>query len=176
METGKTPRFWARIKIAWRILTDPQFALRVGEPVTTARALKGSKSPGNMPSDERLAFFLLSSLQREGRLIDFLQQNVSDYSDAEVGAAARVVHAGCKKFLREHLTLKQVVEGEEGRVLSVEPGFDAGRIRLTGNLSGEPPFRGTLKHHGWLAVEASWPGLQENIDPRILSPAEVELP
>ncbi len=118
---------------------------------------------------------LLGALQREGRFIDFLQQEVAGFSDAEVGAAARVVHGGCRKVLRQYFEIQPVATEAEGSTMTVPKGFDANRIRLMGNVSGQPPFRGTLKHHGWAAKEIRLPALSEAVDPRIIAPAEVEL-
>ena len=118
---------------------------------------------------------VLSLLQREGRLIDFLQENVASFSDAEVGAAARVVHAGCQKTLTDHFTLAPVFKESEGDAVTLPAGFDAQRVRITGNVAGQPPFRGTLKHHGWVATSVRLPDVSAALDPRVLAAAEVEL-
>jgi hypothetical protein len=115
-------------------------------------------------------------LQREGRLIDFLQEDVAGFSDEQVGAAARVVHDGCRKVVRQYLALEPVLKDSEGASVQVPAGFDAQRIRLTGNVAGQPPFKGSLKHHGWAAREVSLPLPPAAMDPKILAPAEVELP
>lgn len=120
--------------------------------------------------------FLLSMLQREGRLIDFVQEDIAKYSDSEVGAAARIVHEGCRRVVREHLQIEPVLPDTEGANVQVPPGFDAQRIRLTGNVTGTPPFKGALKHHGWEASAVKLPLPPSAIDPKILAPAEVELP
>jgi hypothetical protein len=59
--------------------------------------------------------------------------------------------------------------------MSLPAGFDAQRVRLTGNVTGQPPFRGTLKHHGWIATAVRMPAITEALDPRVVAPAEVEL-
>jgi hypothetical protein len=119
---------------------------------------------------------VLSLLQREGRLIDFLQQEVSGFADEEVGAAARVVHAGCSKALKQYFSFKPAVAQTEGAFMTVPAGFDAQRVRLTGNITGQPPYKGTVKHHGWIANEVRLPAVAESLDPRVVAPAEVELP
>lgn len=121
------------------------------------------------------ALLLLNALQREGRLVDFLQQEVSGFSDEEIGAAARVVHGGCRKVIRQYFELEPATPGAEGEAVTLPAGFDAQRFRLTGNVAGQPPFRGTLKHHGWVAREIRMPVLNEAMDPRVVAPAEVEL-
>jgi hypothetical protein len=118
---------------------------------------------------------VLGLLQREGRLIDFLQEDVASFSDAEIGAAARVVHAGSRKVLSQYLTLEPVLKDSEGASVTVPVGFNPERIRLTGNVTGQPPFRGALKHHGWVASAIRLPAPSATLDPRIIAPAEVEL-
>jgi hypothetical protein len=108
--------------------------------------------------------------------VDFLQQDVASFSDEEVGAAARVVHGGCRKVLQQYFDLEPAAKEAEGTEVSLLAGFDAQRWRLTGNVAGQPPFRGTLRHHGWVARAIRIPALAETIDPRVVAPAEVELP
>ena len=121
------------------------------------------------------ALQLLSLFQREARLIDFTQENLSAYSDADIGAAARVVHEGCSKVLREHFTIEAVRSEAEGSRVVLEQGFDAAAVRLTGNVVGQAPFRGTLSHRGWRSTDVRLPKLAEAHDAAILAPAEVEL-
>jgi hypothetical protein len=68
-----------------------------------------------------------------------------------------------------------VLKDAEGASVTVPAGFDAQRIRLTGNVAGQPPFRGALKHHGWLATSVRLPAVSTALDPRVVAPAEVEL-
>lgn len=121
------------------------------------------------------ALQLLSLLQREGRFVDFLEEDVSSFSDAQIGAAARVVHDGCRKAIREHLPIEPVRTEEEGAKIKLEKGFDAHRVRLTGNVTGEAPFTGTLAHRGWKVKEVKLPKMTEGHDASIVAPAEVEV-
>jgi hypothetical protein len=114
-------------------------------------------------------------LQQEGRFVDFLEEDVSAYSDADIGAAARVVHEGCRKALREHIRFEPVRSEPEGSRLTLEQGFDASSVRLAGNVVGQPPFTGTLVHRGWRAEEVKLPRLAQGHDVSVLAPAEVEL-
>jgi hypothetical protein len=123
--------------------------------------------------DGALAFLAL--LQREGRLVDFLQEPLDGFSDADIGAAARDVHRGCKKVIAQHLSLEPVMPGAEEAKVSVPKGFDPAEIRLIGEAKGEPPLRGTLRHHGWRVVDAKLPALAEGVDRTVIAPAEVEL-
>jgi len=118
---------------------------------------------------------LLSLLQKEGRFVDFLQEDVSGYSDQEVGAAARVVHEGCQRVLRDHLSIEPVRQEAEGSSVTLPKGFDPAAVRPTGNVIGEPPFTGSLVHRGWRAVEVRLPKVSSSRDVRILAAAEVEL-
>jgi hypothetical protein len=121
---------------------------------------------------------ILSALQREGRLVDFLQEDLAAYEDAQIGAAVRSIHVGCRKAIAEHMELKPVYEqDEEGAQVTVKPGFDARAVRLTGNVSGNPPFRGVLRHRGWQVTRVELPVLvAEQKEKRwILAPAEVEI-
>jgi hypothetical protein len=125
--------------------------------------------------DPRPALQLLALLQREGRLVDFVEEDIAGFPDAAVGAAARTVHAGCKKVLAELVALEPVLDEREGAQVTVERGFDPAAVRLTGNVVGDPPFRGALRHHGWRAREVKLPPTGDGAQAAILAPAEVEL-
>jgi Domain of unknown function (DUF2760) len=159
-----------------RALANPDFARRAGGLLHPAQAQAAPK-PAELPPERRHAsgLVVLSLLQREGRLIDFLQEDVTAFSDAEVGAAARVVHSGCQRAFKEHFTVEPILKDAEGSAVQIPAGFDAQRIRVTGNVAGQPPFRGTLKHHGWVLTEVRLPVMSETLDPRVLVAAEVEL-
>jgi hypothetical protein len=121
------------------------------------------------------ALQLLGLLQREGRFVDFVMEDVGAFSDAEIGAAARVVHDGCARALREHLPVAPVRdEAEESRV-TLPPGYDAASVRVTGNVTGQPPYTGTLKHRGWRVQRVKLPTLADGHDAAVIAPAEVEL-
>jgi uncharacterized protein DUF2760 len=134
-----------------------------------------ARPPEPVKLDPRPALQLLALLQREGRLVDFLEEDLAGFPDASVGAAARAVHAGCKRALQEYLQLEPVMGGAEGARVTVERGFDAAAIRLTGNVVGEPPFQGSLRHHGWRAKAVKLPPPKDGQDASLLAPAEVEL-
>ena len=185
-ENLKDLSFFARlgtgISCALRALSSPAFArqaaaLLAAGPAPAPPAPAPAPRPVAPPPEKTPAAGLqmLALLQREGRLIDFLQEDVASFPDADVGAAARVVHEGCRKVLRQSLTLAPVLAQSEGDTVTVPIGFDAQRIRLTGNVAGQPPFRGALKHHGWVATEIRLPQVAESLDARVLAPAEVEL-
>ena len=121
------------------------------------------------------ALALLALLQREGRLVDFLREGLESYTDGDIGVAVRDIHRGCKKVIDEHFQLEAVMPGEEDTRVKVPAGFDPGEVRLIGKISGEPPFTGTLRHHGWRVTEVKLPTLTDGVDRRVLAPAEVEI-
>lgn len=128
-----------------------------------------------MERDLGPALQLLATLQREGRLIDFIQQDVTGFSDAEVGAAARVVHQGCRRALEQTIGIEPIRRESEGSSLVLDEGFDAKAHRLLGNVQGQPPYRGTLRHRGWRATRATLEQPMPAADLTILCAAEVEL-
>ena len=122
------------------------------------------------------AITLLATLQREARFVDFIKEPLDSYSDAQIGAAVRDVHRDCAKVLDRLFAIRSMVDQEEGSPIEVPSGFDAGRYRLTGNVAGDPPFRGRMVHHGWEAAEVqlpAWSGTQ--LSARVVAPVEVEL-
>jgi hypothetical protein len=123
--------------------------------------------------DSALQF--LGLLQQGGRFVDFLEEDVAQFTDAEVGAAARVVHEGCRKVIREQFRLEPVRKEAEGSRLTVPEGFDASEIRLTGNVTGKAPFSGSLVHRGWKVAEVKLPKLAAGHKVSVIAPAEVEL-
>jgi hypothetical protein len=165
--------FWARLGFGLRIILDGELARRAASGSARLEAKPEPSAPEKVHASGLL---LLSALQREGRLLDFLQQDVASFSDEQVGAAARVVHSGCRKVLQQYFDIEAVAKEAEGSEVGVPPGFDPQRWRLTGNVAGQPPFRGTLRHHGWVTRAIRMPVISETLDPRIVAPAEVELP
>jgi hypothetical protein len=135
---------------------------------------KFSQAPGSLPPSAALQ--LLSLLQREGRLVDFLQQDIASFPDADVGAAARVVHEGCRKALRDHASIEPVRPEDEGARVVLPVGFVHDEVKLSGGVGGHPPYAGVLRHRGWRATRLELPKIVGQHDPRILAPAEVELP
>jgi hypothetical protein len=117
----------------------------------------------------------LGLLQREGRLIDFLQEDIEPYDDAQIGAAVREVHRGCKAALKEVFGLSPVLKAAEGSQVEIEEDFDPSRIKLIGNVHGNPPFKGTLRHCGWKFTDIHLPEWTTKEKTNVLAPAEVEI-
>ncbi|MBX3209504.1 MAG: DUF2760 domain-containing protein [Labilithrix sp.] len=196
--------FFTRLWFAWvvffKVLFDGVFAAKVsspqlGEPTGEAPKLAEGDKPapvvvekvvekivekvieaprpaGPPPTDAALQ--LLALFQREGRFVDFLEEDVASFSDADIGAAARVVHGGCRKALREHVKLEPVRGEEEGAKVTL-PEVSPNEVKLTGNVQGKGPHTGVLRHRGWRAVTVQLPSAVAGHDARIVAQAEVEL-
>ena len=178
-------RLWLAIVCLFRVVFDPAFAAGVAAlRAPAAQALPPAGRPtlpaapaaiADPPQEQSgQALHLLAVLQREGRLLDFCEEDLTGFSDAQIGAAARTVHDGCRKALREAVALEAVRPEKEGSAVEVPAGFNAAAVRLTGNVAGQPPFRGVLRHHGWRVARVMLPPAPR--DPTLLAPAEVELP
>ena len=125
--------------------------------------------------EKRLYAHLLSAFQREGRMVDFLFENLDAYEDDQIGAAVRNIHEQCKNVLDRHVRLKPALDKGEGERFTVQEGYDAGMIRLVGNVKGEPPFEGIIRHRGWQITKLIIPDFTGNDDSGILEPAEIEI-
>jgi len=148
-------------------------AVLVGLSSGGASAAKASAGrPADTGGDAALR--LLGLLQQEGRLIDFLEEDIDPYSDAQVGAAVRAIHAGCRSALHQRMRIERIYTQEDGASVEIPAGFDAGAVRLTGNVHGQPPFHGVLQHGGWRASELALPA-SAGVDPSVLAPAEVDV-
>ncbi len=123
----------------------------------------------------RMFLHLFTVLQRDGRMMDFLAEDLSLYEDAQIGAAVRTIQEDCKKVITKKLAPKPILDEKEGDEFSVEAGFDANKFKLTGKVTGQPPFKGIVRHRGWQAKQIELPTLSGDIDPEILAPAEIEI-
>jgi hypothetical protein len=185
--------FVTRIWFAWacffRVLFDGSFAARAWAardplalpepPAPRAPSLTPAPpappAPARPPPPSGAALQLLALFQREGRLIDFLEQDIASFGDAEIGGVARVVHEGCRKALRDHAELVPVRTEEEGVRLTLQAGFDPAQIKLSGNVQGHAPYTGVLRHRGWRAKRLELPVPVTGHDATVIAPAEVEL-
>ena len=125
--------------------------------------------------DRRMYLNLLSILQREGRLLDFFSEDLSDYEDSQIGAAVRGVHESCSKIIEKYVDMTHVLTENEGEEIIIEEDFDPDTIKLTGNVTGKPPFKGIITHRGWQAKKADLPRLSESVNSKLITPAEVEI-
>lgn len=193
---GFFARLWMAFILPWKLIFDGGLAARVALAASGQALPAPEATPDPAPTpepepeieveeteaevadagpDPTPALQILAILQREGRFIDFLQEDVSGAGDADVGAAARVVHEGCKRALDRYLKIEPVRGEAEGSRVTLEPGFDAARNTVTGNVVGEPPFSGELVHPGWKATRLDLPTTTAGHDASILAPAEIEL-
>ncbi|NCQ59962.1 MAG: DUF2760 domain-containing protein [Myxococcales bacterium] len=176
--SASRPSFFVRFSLAFaaffRTLFDADFAAGVRD----LRLPAPEPEPEPVPlreADADAAMQLLAALQRKGRFLDFLGEDVSSFSDADIGAAARVVHDGAKLAVAELFDLVPIRSEEEGSEIELEADYDAHAVRIVGDVRGQPPFRGTLSHAGWRVAAAHLPKLAEGHDARVVAPAEVEL-
>jgi hypothetical protein len=170
---------WTRIKLAFaawftilfkgrlpaRLQVLPPGPAAAREPAAAAVAEHG---------DDR-AVQILALLQRDGRLVDFLMEDVAAYKDAQIGAAVRDVHAGCRQVLDRYVALESILDGPEGEPISVVQDFNPAAVRLVGNVTGRPPFTGRLLHRGWRASRVQLPPLGDATARAIVAQAEVEV-
>ena len=148
-------------------------AAPVAAPTTPTKKLTVEKPPAE--SFDR-AIQMLALLQRDGRLIDFLQEDVSPYPDGQLGAAVRSIHSSCRQVLDRYMKLEEIISSEEDQPVTVPAGFDPAAVKLVGNVVGEPPIKGLLRHRGWRVKEVSLPSPPQGAGRAIIAPAEVEVP
>jgi Domain of unknown function (DUF2760) len=140
---------------------------------STVSRLKQVERPASDAFDR--AVQMLALLQRDGRLIDFLAENISSYPDAQLGAAVRTIHEACRQMLDHYVRLEPILNSEENQPVMVQTGFDPAAIKLIGNVAGAPPVRGVLRHKGWRVKEVNLPPLPQGAARMVVAPAEVEL-
>lgn len=177
--SNSKPNFFVRllssVAVLFRYVFDGEFAAAVNRVREADQAEQPETRARVVDTLPESALQLMSLLQQEARLIDFVQEDLAGYSDADIGAVGRVVHEGCRKVVAGHFTLVPVSDAGEQSKITLASGFNAAEYRLIGNLSGQPPFAGTLVHPGWKVTATNLPQLVEGHDLRIIAPAEVEL-
>ena len=149
-------------------------AAPVSAPATTAGAPVAAAKIAVPREQEATATQMLALLQRDGRLIDFLMEDITSYADAQIGAAVRTVHAGCRQALEQYVSLAPALDAQEGARVTVDRGTDAARVKVIGNVAGEPPFTGVLHHRGWVAKRIELPPLAAT-GQQVIAPAEIEV-
>ncbi|MGU7784723.1 DUF2760 domain-containing protein [Burkholderia sp. PU8-34] len=192
--------FFGRLSLAvgtfFSVLGNREFAagvlrVRDGAPVAAPPAPAAAPVPTPAPApapapvkaaapelreaSPQAALQLLGLLQRDARFIDFVEEDIAGYADADIGAAARLVHDGCRSALREHFTIVPVRDEAEGSRVTLPAGFDATAVRVTGNVVGAAPFSGIVSHRGWRVSDVRLPKLTGSHDASVVAPAEVEL-
>jgi hypothetical protein len=181
------PRFWYTVFpallllafvsgfMAWLIVRS---RIRRLKPTSEKKAGITNRGPelekGDI-ADRRLFLHLFSMMQREGRLMDFLAEDLDQYEDSQIGSAVRAIHANCLQIVREYLDPRPIMTQAEGERVTVDVDFDPGAIKLTGKVAGEPPFSGIIRHKGWQVGRLKLPKLSGRQNAEIIAPAEVEL-
>lgn len=141
-----------------------------------ARVTEAKPAAITTPRGRSEALTLLAALQREARLLDLVQEPLGSFSDAQIGAAARDVLKNSAGVLDRFFGLQPLLKQEEGSPVEVPRGYDPQHYHVVGSVSGEPPFRGQLVHHGWTASKCDLPAWSgRGASAWIVSPAEVEL-
>jgi hypothetical protein len=167
----------ATIAAGWRDRPAAGAVVRAPEPPAATPPPTVAAPPSKPISADADVVGFLAVLQEKGRLVDFLQDDIAAYSDAQVGAAARVVHQGCKAVLNDYFRIVPVRSESEGAKVAVPAEYVADEYRLVGKISGQAPFAGTLMHRGWKAESVSLPRVLRAENERLptIAPAEVEL-
>jgi len=144
-------------------------------PAAAPVAAQPPPPAANQAEAEVVAF--VSLLQEKGRLVDFLMEDVTPYDDKQVGAAARVVHQGCREVLNDSFKITPISQAEEGSRITVPASYAADEYRLLGKISGDPPFTGTLLHKGWKTESVKLPRILKSDEKRLpsIAAAQVEL-
>jgi hypothetical protein len=140
-------------------------------PAPVAPTLKPEKPAESFDREIQM----LALFQRDGRLVDFLAEDVSPYPDSQLGAAVRNIHTSCRQVLDRYVKLEPVMAEQEDRQVTVPAGFDPASIKLIGNVTGQPPIQGVLRHRGWKVKEVSLPALPQGAGRQVVAPAEVEV-
>ena len=177
-----------RISLAFRSFFSLLFQGRLSDSVQTALGLTrrsaatASPSPASKappPSAPVIkatdgALQILSILQRDARLIDFLMEDISGYADDQIGAAVRELHDQCRDAIGRYVTLQPVIDGVEG-TFAQAPSKDPNVVKFIGNVPAKPPSGGLLRHKGWRATKIDLPALGGKQDAAVLAPAEIEI-
>ena len=164
-----------RLKYAFRSFFSILDYGRIPDDIVSALVQPQAAAAPQVPADgPDRAMQILALLQRDGRFIDFLMEDITPYADAQVAAAVRDVHAGCSQVLRKYFTLRPVLDDDEGAMVTVQQGTDPARVKVVGNTTGVPPLRGVVRHRGWEAMKFELPPLASS-GRTVIASAEVEV-
>jgi hypothetical protein len=173
-------RLWLSVWCAFKVLFDRELAANVASLRAGGSKIEALPAPSPLEKVEPApaaasngALQLLSLLQREGRFVDFVEQEITAFGDADIGAAARLVHEGCRRELHAHGRIVSVRSEAEGAPLTLEQA--CADVKLVGNVAGSAPYRGVLRHRGWRVEELKLPTSIGAHDPKLVAPAELEL-
>ncbi|MCJ8501202.1 DUF2760 domain-containing protein [Desulfatitalea alkaliphila] len=146
------------------------------KPAPTREPDEAAEAAAQRAADaKRLYLHLVSVLQKEGRLLDFFSEDLTPYNDGQIGAAVRSIHEGCKKALDDVIAPQAILAQQEEEEIEVAADFDPNALKLVGNVTGRPPFKGIVRHRGWRARKLDLPSFSGSVAPEIIAPAEVEV-
>jgi hypothetical protein len=169
LRAGGPARLLEALQLAARMHRDPTLAERIH------RALE-SPEPAPPSAVSPVALRMLALLQENARLVDFLLEDISAATDAQIGQAVREIHRQAQQVLKDHVVLEPILSAQEGESVTVEAGYDPSAIRVIGHVAGTPPYRGQVEHPGWRAREVKLPEVPRGADPRVVQPAVVHIP
>lgn len=159
----------------FNLLADPSGPQPTKKPKPPVKMVSEKELAVQKNREKRLFVHLFAVLQRQGRLMDFLKEDLSLYQDAQIGAAVRSIHENCRKTVDRYLSPEPLMKEAEGDRVEIPDGFDQNTIKLVGNVVGSPPFTGVLRHRGWQLRTIQMPELSDTEHPNIIAPAEVEV-
>ena len=164
--------FFTRLSMAFKMIFSGTYTRSLLQPAPADPVAPQVEIKEN---NQDSALQLISLLQKEGRLVDFINEDINSFADEQVAAAARVVHQGVKKALAEHVSFAPVSETPEGESITLGADYNRSQWQLTGNVAGQPPFTGTVIHKGWQVTEMKLPAVVEGTNLKVVAAAEVEL-
>jgi hypothetical protein len=173
MNAGTLGGFSKALAVAGLAKKDPSFAQKLNAIMSGAEIKPIEPPKPTKPSGAPLR--MLTLLQAESRLVDFLMEDIQGATSEQIGNAVREIHAKAQSALKQHAVIEQVVSGNEGDNITVTKGFDPSAIRVIGNVTGEPPFKGQINHPGWRVKELKLATPPEGADEFVLQPAEVQI-
>ena len=166
---------WGLLRLCFKSAVAKGAAEQEEEQAASGKGKDAADQRIEQERKQRIYLHMMSVLQREGRLLDFFDEDLSNYEDEQIGAAVRSIQEDCKKAVQRYIAPKPFFTQEEGEYVEIEQGFDPDSVKLTGNVTGNPPFKGILRHRGWKAGKKEVPRLSDKYDPTIITPAEVEI-
>lgn len=120
------------------------------------------------------AYQILYLLQKEGRLIDMLHENIDDYDDETLGGAFRKLHEDLQELIKERFILEPVLNEEEGNTITLDS-IDPDSVKVSGKVPAEGPFTGELIHKGWRLKECKLPEMVDGWKGDVIAQAEIEI-
>ncbi|MCM2374142.1 DUF2760 domain-containing protein [Aporhodopirellula aestuarii] len=183
-------RFGLALRAFWKALFDQASAERIAVALDEHAVPRLEKASAELSESTKKtqpirklspaqnpAITLLATLQRDARLIDLIHEDLDQYQDAQVGAAARPCLKQCRQSLDRILKIEKLVDAKENETVTVPAGATAARYRWIGESSANGEATAKLVHPGWRAASVElpqWSGNEE--DAQVIAPAQVSAP